>query len=225
MSSVQQQEANWLEELVTKVKLIEQKWKLSTLKHYRECGKLILESQSERGKWSKGTLHRFIQMTGYKKSSIYYMMELGEMPDNQFSNILESYPSLYAWTARPKKLSLANALATDVPKDENKLRSLPFNCLIKEVLDGGKTMTSRNKSYGFEVGETVKLTCEYFALAEITGTDRKRLGDFSEEDAKLEGCKSLEEFKKVWIKLHGKWNPHKMVNVYKFKLKSERELL
>jgi len=218
LSLVQQQEANWLDELVTEVKLIEQKWKLSALKHYRECGKLILESQSERGKWSKGTLNHFSQMTGYKKSSIYYMIELGKMPDNQFSNILENYPNLSAWTARPKKLSLANALPSDVPKDENKLRSLPFNCLIKEVLDGDKTTTSRNKAYGFMKGEMVKLTCEYFAIAEIVGVERKRLRDFAEEDARIEGCSSLDEFKQIWTSLHGKWDPYKMVNVYKFKV-------
>jgi hypothetical protein len=48
--------------------------------------------------------------------------------------------------------------------------------------------------------------------------EKKRLGDFTVEDAMLEGCNSLDNFKEIWIKLHGKWNPHKMVSVYRFKV-------
>ena len=40
----------------------------------------------------------------------------------------------------------------------------------------------------------------------------------TEEDAKAEGFNSLEEFKKVWIEIHGYWDPDEEVWVYEFKL-------
>jgi len=57
-----------------------------------------------------------------------------------------------------------------------------------------------------------------FAELRVEGISRKRLGDFTEEDAKREGGYSLEEFKKVWRRLHGKWNPKEYVNVIAFKV-------
>jgi uncharacterized protein YqfB (UPF0267 family) len=57
-----------------------------------------------------------------------------------------------------------------------------------------------------------------FAELRVEDISRKRLGDFTEEDAKREGGYTLEEFKKVWRKLHGKWNPEETVNVVRFKV-------
>ena len=46
--------------------------------------------------------------------------------------------------------------------------------------------------------------------------ERKRLADFTEEDARKEGGYTLEQFREVWKNLHGEWNENKFVYVIQF---------
>lgn len=57
-----------------------------------------------------------------------------------------------------------------------------------------------------------------FAELRVANIARKRLGDFTTEDAKREGGYTLEEFKRVWKKLHGEWKPEEIVSVVTFRL-------
>ena len=52
----------------------------------------------------------------------------------------------------------------------------------------------------------------------ITKVYTQRLGDMSEEEALKEGGYSLEEFKKLWERINGSWNPDEVVVAYEFRL-------
>ena len=53
--------------------------------------------------------------------------------------------------------------------------------------------------------------------------ERKRLGDFTPEDAKREGGYTLPEFKKVWEQIHDQeWDDSETVYVIKFEVAPQR---
>jgi ParB family chromosome partitioning protein len=97
---------------------------------------------------------------------------------------------------------------------------LPFSKLHAEaILKEIKTQTSRKtKDPKLQKGVTVRAQVTHFADLEITDVYRKKLGDFDEEDAKREGGYTLDEFKDVWKKLHGEWNPDESVYIVRFNL-------
>ena len=97
---------NWLNKLVTEIKLIEEKWKIDTLKRYRQCGTLILGSGYEKWKRNQSILTKFMELTNLGKTTIYYMVDLGKMSDKEFSDTIGEFPSLYAWS-HPKSLGSA----------------------------------------------------------------------------------------------------------------------
>jgi ParB/RepB/Spo0J family partition protein len=99
---------------------------------------------------------------------------------------------------------------------------LPFRLShMNPILDGTKTQTSRKglPDPKVKVGAIIHAAVwePKFANLLITAIERKRLGDFTEEDAKREGGYTLEEFKKVWKNLHGEWKETEFVYVIKFK--------
>jgi len=100
---------------------------------------------------------------------------------------------------------------------------LPFRLDHKEpILKGIKTQTSRKSipDPKVKVGATVHAAVwePRFADLRVTSIERKKLGDFTEEDAKREGGYTLKEFKEVWKKIHGEWNPDESVYVISFKV-------
>ena len=98
---------------------------------------------------------------------------------------------------------------------------LPFSkthtdAILKQI----KTQTSRKtKDPRLQAGVTVRAQVTHFADLEVTDVKRKKLGDFDDEDARQEGGYTLDEFKQVWRRLHGDWNPNESVYVIKFCLK------
>jgi ParB/RepB/Spo0J family partition protein len=99
---------------------------------------------------------------------------------------------------------------------------LPFRLShMNPILDGTKTQTSRKglPDPKVKVGAIIHAAVwePKFANLLITAIERKRLGDFTEEDAKREGGYTLEEFKKVWKNLHREWKETEFVYVIKFK--------
>lgn len=89
---------------------------------------------------------------------------------------------------------------------------------VQLIRKGEKTQTSRKGTDPrIRVGIRVEAYAK-FAELKVVGLSRKRLGDFTEEDARREGGYTLEEFKRVWKKLHGEWNPDENVNVITFKV-------
>ena len=97
---------------------------------------------------------------------------------------------------------------------------LPFSKKhADDILIGRKTQTSRKGIYpNIKSGRIVRAAITHFADLEILDVNRKKLGDFDENDAQQEGGYTLEQFKDVWKKLHGAWNPNETVSVIRFRL-------
>jgi ParB family chromosome partitioning protein len=98
---------------------------------------------------------------------------------------------------------------------------LPFRLShLDPILKGLKTQTSRKgiPDPKIKVGSIVHAAVwePHFADLRVTNIERKRLKYFDEDDAKREGGYTLEEFKKVWKKIHGEWNEDEFVYVIHF---------
>ena len=95
---------------------------------------------------------------------------------------------------------------------------LPFSKIHADsILRKTKSQTSRKtKDPRLQKGVTVRAQVTHFADLEVIDVHRKKLADFDEEDAKREGGYTLEEFKQVWKKLHGKWDPEEYVYAIQF---------
>lgn len=96
---------------------------------------------------------------------------------------------------------------------------LPFSKVHADaIVKGSKTQTSRkSKDPRIQKGVIVRAQVTHFADLEVIGIYRKKLGDFDDEDARREGGYTLNEFKEVWEKLHGEWNPNEAVYVIRFR--------
>ncbi len=99
---------------------------------------------------------------------------------------------------------------------------MPFRLShMKPILDGAKIQTSRKGLADPKIKVGAKIHAAVweprFADLVVTSIERKRLGDFTEEDAKNEGGYTLKDFKDVWKNLHGEWNDFESVYVIKFK--------
>jgi ParB family chromosome partitioning protein len=90
----------------------------------------------------------------------------------------------------------------------------------KTLLDGTKNQTSRTSipDPKVKMGAIVHASISEPRIAElrITSIERKRLKYFDEEDAKREGCHTLDEFKKLWKGAHGEWDEDQLVYVIHF---------
>jgi ParB family chromosome partitioning protein len=98
---------------------------------------------------------------------------------------------------------------------------MPFRLThMKPILEGKKVQTSRRgiPDPKVTVGSIVHAAIwePHFADLRIISIKRKRLGDFTEEDAQREGGYTLNQFKKVWTDLHEKWNDSEIVLVISF---------
>jgi len=98
---------------------------------------------------------------------------------------------------------------------------LPFRLEhMQPILDNTKTQTTRKgiPDPKIKVGGKVHAAVwePHFADLKITSIERKRLGDFTEEDARREGGYTLEQFRSVWKSIHGVWNDSELVYVIQF---------
>lgn len=77
---------------------------------------------------------------------------------------------------------------------------------VAPILQGEKEQTARPNKYGIEKGDDVlavsKSEHKPFAKLRIVDVQRRTLGSFDEEDAHREGLPSLDEFIRVWNKIH-----------------------
>lgn len=91
--------------------------------------------------------------------------------------------------------------------------------LVEAVKAGKKTQQRRDGVYGWP-GETFDLGGMVFV---ITGLQRQRLGDMTEDDAKAEGYPSLESYKEIILKMHAgmSWNIESLVWVHSFSAKTQ----
>ncbi len=95
---------------------------------------------------------------------------------------------------------------------------LPFSKVHADsILKSVKTQTARkSKDPRLIRGSTVRAQITHFADLRIDDVYRKKLGEFTEDDAIREGSYSLEEFINVWESLHGSWNPNETVYIVRF---------
>ena len=97
--------------------------------------------------------------------------------------------------------------------------------LLQKILAGQKTQTRRIHTCLLQIGESYGIRTNRFekAQARIIITDRRqeKLGDITQEDARKEGFKNLEEFREVWEEIYGDWQPTQIVTVYDFALQNK----
>ncbi|MCC7105437.1 MAG: ParB/RepB/Spo0J family partition protein [Chloroflexi bacterium] len=87
----------------------------------------------------------------------------------------------------------------------------------RAVLDGTKTQSTRRRpDPQIQKGALVRAAVTHFADLEITDVVRKRLGEFTDEDARREGGYNLTEFQEYWRRLNGDWNPDEVVYLINF---------
>lgn len=93
----------------------------------------------------------------------------------------------------------------------------------RAVLEGSKTQSTRRRpDPQIQKGTIVRAAVTHFADLEITDVVRKRLGEFTEEDARREGGYRLEEFREYWRRLNGDWNPDEVVYLINFSVQRVR---
>lgn len=103
--------------------------------------------------------------------------------------------------------------------------------LLRKVLCGNKSQTRRHVCYSylhkpinrFKVGDVCMLKNSRFSdkvwgYVRIESIRTEELGWITQEDAKLEGFASVEDFRNAWISIHGAFAPGRLVNVITFKL-------
>jgi ParB/RepB/Spo0J family partition protein len=87
----------------------------------------------------------------------------------------------------------------------------------RAVLDGSKTQTTRRRPDPRIVeGTVVRGAVSHFADLKVRQVVRKRLADFTEDDARNEGGYTLAEFKEYWRRVNGDWNDDEVVYLLKF---------
>jgi hypothetical protein len=94
--------------------------------------------------------------------------------------------------------------------------------LLDLVVSGRKTQTRRLHKRLLKDGRIYALkrswiesTGDYIKITRVT---HQKLGEVTEEEAGKEGFSSLEEFRNVWIRINGSWDPEMEVVVYDFEL-------
>jgi ParB family chromosome partitioning protein len=87
------------------------------------------------------------------------------------------------------------------------------------VVDGSKTRTTRRRADPrIERGAVVRADVIQFADLEVTDVERRRLADFTEDDAREEGGYTLDEFRELWRRSYGSWNPDETVSIIRFQV-------
>lgn len=98
---------------------------------------------------------------------------------------------------------------------------MPFRLVhMKPIIEGKKVQTSRRgiPDPRVKIGAIVHASVwePHFASLRITSIERKRLGEFTQEDAEREGGYSLDEFKKAWKRINKELNDNEMVYILSF---------
>jgi hypothetical protein len=93
---------------------------------------------------------------------------------------------------------------------------IPFNYTEpRDVYSGRKTATRRTERYRAKAGMRMRAVFRTYSIVDlhITAVYNQKLGDMSEDDAKREGYRSLDAFKKAWVQTHpgGGWDPEQNV--------------
>jgi len=92
---------------------------------------------------------------------------------------------------------------------------------IQLILEGKKTQTRRRHVHILKVGRVYRIQRSWYEWTDIripiTRAFQQRLGDITEEEALKEGGYTVEEFRRIWEEINGRWNDNEVVWVYEFK--------
>jgi ParB family chromosome partitioning protein len=89
----------------------------------------------------------------------------------------------------------------------------------RAVLEGTKSQATRRRpDPQIQKGSLVRAAVNHFADLEVMGIVRKRLGEFTEADARREGGYTLPEFREYWQRVNGEWDPDEVVYLIQFKV-------
>lgn len=85
---------------------------------------------------------------------------------------------------------------------------------VEKVINGQKTATRRNGRYA-DIGEVMELGDHHFKIDNVY---EQTLGEVTDQDARQEGFKNLEEYKQAILSLHPgmRWAPKMKVWVHEF---------
>jgi hypothetical protein len=92
---------------------------------------------------------------------------------------------------------------------------------IPQILAGEKTQTRRPSKPGVREGGTYTLRAGYAPTPHritVTRVYTQRLGDVTQEDARMEGFGGVGEFMEAWAGIYGGWSPDQTVYVVEFRL-------
>ena len=95
-----------IEEAIRKVKEILRQLHLNTFYKYREAGQEIIKSDYKKGKhdvWNKEVREKACKNWGVAIWTFRAMVRLGEISEEKFGDIITEFPSVYAWSHRPKE--------------------------------------------------------------------------------------------------------------------------
>ncbi|MFQ5920460.1 MAG: ASCH domain-containing protein [Nitrososphaerales archaeon] len=96
--------------------------------------------------------------------------------------------------------------------------------LVEPILSGKKTETRRLwKRCRLSVGSRYKVRTgcsneSVFGTITVTYIRREKLGSIDTAGVRREGCRKLDEFKRIWTDSYGSWQPDAEVYVIGFRL-------
>jgi len=98
---------------------------------------------------------------------------------------------------------------------------------IELILEGVKTQTRRRHKRPLKAGKIYAIKRDWFHFTPhwimITRVRKQRLGDITAEEAQAEGGYTIEEFKEVWRRISGAWDPNEVIVIYEFKILEQPE--
>jgi len=90
----------------------------------------------------------------------------------------------------------------------------------EKIVNGAKTATRRPSRPMVRPGGTYRIRVDFFSYLpdriKVNSLYRQRLGDMTPRDALDEGYASLEEFRRGWEVLYGRWEEDEAVWVVEF---------
>ena len=99
---------------------------------------------------------------------------------------------------------------------------------IDLIIEGKKIQTRRRHKRPRRAGRIYSIKSSWTQLTEhkikVDRVYEQRLGDITAEEAYKEGGYTVEEFREVWERIVGPWDPDEVVTVYEFEVADEVDL-
>jgi len=93
-------EDEWLDNVITKSKFVIEQLAKETFNRYREVGKIILESGYKKGQWNDKHKQKFKNSLGISQQPFSSMVQLGEMEEQEFVDIVNNFRTFRDWVHR-----------------------------------------------------------------------------------------------------------------------------